>query len=69
MTSLHVIFGLGPPIKNPGYAYGLALCGVLVACDSLKTIITDKLYRRIDYFCMLIHTRVQFGPLPDQTIC
>ena len=22
MTSLHVICGLGPPIKNPGYAYG-----------------------------------------------
>ena len=21
MTSLHVICGLGPPIKNPGYAY------------------------------------------------
>ena len=21
MTSLHVSFGLGPPIKNPGYAY------------------------------------------------
>ena len=24
MTSLHVICGLGPPIKNPGYAYGQA---------------------------------------------
>ena len=23
MTSLHVICGLAPPIKNPGYAYGL----------------------------------------------
>ena len=22
MTSLHVIYGLGPPIKNLGYAYG-----------------------------------------------
>ena len=22
MTLLYVIFGLGPPIKNPGYAYG-----------------------------------------------
>ena len=21
MTSLHVIYDLGPPIKNPGYAY------------------------------------------------
>ena len=22
MTSLHVIYGLGPPNQNPGYAYG-----------------------------------------------
>ena len=35
---------------------GLVLCGVLIACDSLKTMTTDKIYQRIDYNCMLIHT-------------
>ena len=37
--------------------YGLALCGILVACNSLKTITSDKLYQRIDYFRMLVYTR------------
>ena len=35
---------------------GLVLCGVLVACNSLKTITTDKLYESIDYYCVLIYT-------------
>ena len=35
---------------------GLVLCGVLVACNSLKTMTTGKLYQRIDYDCMLIYT-------------
>ena len=26
ITSLHVIFGLGPPIKNPGCAYAAGAC-------------------------------------------
>ena len=28
MTSLHVICDLPPPIKNPGYAYGLTRPGI-----------------------------------------
>ena len=28
MTLLHVICGLGPPIKNPGYAYASSLAAV-----------------------------------------
>ena len=39
VTSLHVIFGLGPPIKNPGYAYGW-LCDEKI-CDK-KTCFYDK---------------------------
>ena len=36
---------------------GLVICGVLVACNSLKTMTTDKLYQRIDYYYdILIHT-------------
>ena len=35
---------------------GLALCKVLAACNSLKTMTTDKIYQRIDYHCMLIYT-------------
>ena len=37
------------------------LCGVLVACNLLKTITTDKLYERIDYYCMLIYTQSSFN--------
>ena len=36
---------------------GLGLCGVLVACNFLKTMITEKLYQRIDYYCMVIYTQ------------
>ena len=36
---------------------GLVFCGVLVACNSLKTITTDKLYQCIDDYCMLIYTK------------
>ena len=40
MTSLHVICGLGPPIKNPGYAYGehppLQRPGVLTIVTSVS---------------------------------
>ena len=35
----------------------LVLCGVLVACTSLKTMTTDKLCQRIDYDCMSIYTQ------------
>ena len=35
---------------------GLVLCEVLVACNSLKTMTTDKIYQRINYYCMLIYT-------------
>ena len=41
---------------------GLVLCGVLVACTSLKTITTDKLYQCIDYYCMLIYTQSLIWP-------
>ena len=34
---------------------GLVLCGVLVACNSLTTMTTDKLYKRVDYYCVLIY--------------
>ena len=34
---------------------GLVLCRVLVACNSLKTMTTDKLYQRIDVYVNL-HT-------------
>ena len=36
---------------------GVVLCGVLVASDSLKTMTADKLYQRIEYYCMLIYTQ------------
>ena len=36
---------------------GLVLYGVLVACNSLKMMTTDKLYLRIDYYCISIYTR------------
>ena len=35
---------------------GLVLCGVSVACNSLKTMTTDKLYLRIDLYVNL-HTQ------------
>ena len=41
---------------------GLVLRGALVACNSLKTMTTDKLYRRIDYYCMLIYTQSLIWP-------
>ena len=41
---------------------GLVLCGVLVVCASLKTITSDKLYQRIDYYSMLIYTRSSIWP-------
>ena len=41
---------------------GLVLFGVLVACNSLKTITTDKLYKRIYYYCMLIYTQSLIWP-------
>ena len=34
---------------------GIVLCGVSVACNSLKTMTTDKLYQRIDLYVNL-HT-------------
>ena len=37
MTSLHVICGLGPPIKNPGYAYGPNLNGGTRPFYNLRT--------------------------------
>ena len=41
---------------------GLVLCGVLVACNSLKTMTTDKLYERIDCYCMLIYSQSLIWP-------
>ena len=41
---------------------GLVLCGVLVACNSLKAMTTDKLYKRINYYCMLIYTQSLIWP-------
>ena len=41
---------------------GLVLCGVLVACNSLKTMTTDKLYQSIDYYCMLIYAQSLIWP-------
>ena len=41
---------------------GLVLNEVLVACNSLKTLITDKLYQRIDYYRMLIYTQSLIRP-------
>ena len=41
---------------------GLVLCGILVACNSLKTVTTDKLYERIGYYCMLIDTQSLIWP-------
>ena len=42
---------------------GLALCGVLVACNSLKTMTTDKFYLCIDYYnCTLIYTQGLIWP-------
>ena len=41
---------------------GLVLCGVLVARNFLKTMTTDKLYQRIDYYCMLICTQNLIWP-------
>ena len=41
---------------------GLVLCGVLVAYNSLKTMTTDKLYQRIDYYFMLIYTQSLIWP-------
>ena len=42
---------------------GLVLCGVLAACNFLKTITTDKLYQPIDYYhCMLIYTQSLIWP-------
>ena len=38
----------------------------LVACNSLKTITSDKLYQRIDYLRMLVYTR-EFNLARDQT--
>ena len=35
MTSLHVICGLGPPIKNPGYDYGSSLTLKRFFCPAL----------------------------------
>ena len=32
MTSLHVIFGLGPPINNPGYSYARVEGGGISDC-------------------------------------
>ena len=34
---------------------GLVLCGFLVACNSLKTVTTEKIYQRIDLYVNL-HT-------------
>ena len=47
MTSLHVICGLGPPIKNPGYAYDRAF--VNVESDSADT--TSKRLFKHDSYC------------------
>ena len=42
---------------------GLVLRGVVVACNSLKTITTNKIYQRIDYYyCMLIYTQSLIWP-------
>ena len=40
----------------------VVLGGVLVACNSLKTMTTDKLYQRIDYYFMLICTQTLIWP-------
>ena len=40
---------------------GLGLCGVLVACNFLKTMTTEKLYQRIDYYCMVIYTEFKLA--------
>ena len=41
---------------------GVVLCGVLVACNSLKTMTTDKLYERIYYCCTLIYAQSLIWP-------
>ena len=41
---------------------GLVFGEVLVTYNSLKTITIDKLYQRIDYYCMLIYTRSLIWP-------
>ena len=41
---------------------GLVLCGVSVACNSLKMMTSDKLYQRTDYCCMLIYTQNLIWP-------
>ena len=41
---------------------GRVLCEVSVACNSLKTMTTDKIYQCIDYYCMLIYTQSLIWP-------
>ena len=41
---------------------GLVLCGILVAHSSLQTMTIDKLYQRIDYYCMLIYKQSLIWP-------
>ena len=40
---------------------GLVLCGVLVASNSLKTMATDKIYQRIDYYCTYVNLHTEFN--------
>ena len=40
------------------FMWRLCLYEVFVTCNSLKTIATDKLYQRIDFYCcMLVYTQ------------
>ena len=42
---------------------GFILRGVLVACNSLKTMTTDKFYQHVDYYyCTLIYTQSLIWP-------
>ena len=37
-------------------------CSPLVACNSLKTMTTDELYQRTDYYCILIYIQSLIWP-------
>ena len=43
MTSLHVICGLGPPIKNPGYAYVMHCSIFLIMINNRQLLIKQEL--------------------------
>ena len=55
MTSLHVICGLDPPIKNPGYAYALSSILLLITvagvyCCTRKMLKKTETDKTIGFF-------------------